>query len=146
MVAEIKRITQEEGFSWFHQIEFISCFVGTLQYHDDFETTGCHEYPRYPIETLVDSGGDCEDKAILLASLLNLAGYDANLLLSSNHCAVGVLGSEDMSGDYYLDKGRRYYFIEATTPAGCGIKSDEFKKGFRAFDIVEKDENPSPSE
>jgi len=28
------------------------------------------EYPRYPVETLVDGVGDCEDSAILYASIV----------------------------------------------------------------------------
>jgi len=35
------------------------------------------EYPRYPIESLVDEIGDCEDSAILYASLVRTLGYGA---------------------------------------------------------------------
>jgi len=35
------------------------------------------EYPRYPIESLVDEIGDCEDTAILYASLVRTLGYGA---------------------------------------------------------------------
>jgi hypothetical protein len=135
MAAELKRVSGEEGFSPRRELEFVSCFVGVLQYYDDLATTGVPEYPRYPVETLVDSGGDCEDKAILLASLLNLMDYDVKLILSTNHCAVSVLDPGDLCGDYYFEGEKRYYFIETTTPAGCGKKSDQFKNGFRIFQI-----------
>ena len=38
------------------------------------------EYPRYPVETLVDEGGDCEDTAILYASLIRTLGHGALLV------------------------------------------------------------------
>ena len=60
------------------------------------------EYPRYPIETLVDNEGDCEDTAILTASLLNLMGYDAVLLDVPEHMAVGISGGNvSFSGFHY---------------------------------------------
>ncbi|MCK5213352.1 MAG: PKD domain-containing protein, partial [Dehalococcoidia bacterium] len=39
-----------------------------------------YEYPRYPIETLVDETGDCEDTAILYASLVRTLGAGAMLV------------------------------------------------------------------
>lgn len=37
---------------------FVLSFVQNLRYTSDEETTGYEDYPRYPIETLVDGGGD----------------------------------------------------------------------------------------
>jgi len=37
------------------------------------------EWPLYPIETLVDAAGDCEDTAILLVSLLRAMGVESQL-------------------------------------------------------------------
>jgi len=39
------------------------------------------EYPRYPVETLVDGIGDCEDTAILYASLVRTLGHGALLVI-----------------------------------------------------------------
>jgi hypothetical protein len=39
------------------------------------------EYPRYPIETLVDGGGDCEDTAILYTSLVRTLGHGALMVV-----------------------------------------------------------------
>jgi len=33
------------------------------------------DYPRFPLETLIHGIGDCEDKSMLLAALLKLAGF-----------------------------------------------------------------------
>ena len=39
------------------------------------------EYPRYPIETLVDGTGDCEDTAILYTSLIRTLGHGALMVI-----------------------------------------------------------------
>ena len=51
------------------------------------------EYPRYPVETLVDGVGDCEDSAILYASIVRTFGYSAGVLLAS----------VDTNGDQVMD-------------------------------------------
>jgi hypothetical protein len=95
---------------------FILAFVQSLPYTVDSETTGCTEYPRYPIETLWDNGGDCEDTSILLAAIVEALNYDTVLLYmeSSEHMATGILGSEGFSGSYYLHNGQKYYYCETT--------------------------------
>jgi len=74
------------------------------------------EYPNYPIETLFKNkcGGDCEDKAILTASLLDFIGFDTALIRLPNHMAVGVkLSESDVPNyDFYQDD---YYYLETTT-------------------------------
>ena len=40
---------------------------------------GFFEYPRYPVESLVDEAGDCEDSAILYASIIRTLGVGARL-------------------------------------------------------------------
>lgn len=50
------------------------------------EECGC-EWPRYPIETLATGYGDCEDTAILFASLIRTLGYGAWLAEVPGHMA-----------------------------------------------------------
>ena len=78
-------------------------------------TTEWNEYPRYPLETLFDRGGDCEDTSILVAALLDRMGYDICLLILSkaNHCAVGV-SLDGVTGSYYNHDGKKYYYLETT--------------------------------
>ena len=61
-------------------------FVQEIPYEEEIDC----EYPQYPIETLVNDKGDCEDKSILCASFLDLLGYNVSLLSLPNHMAVGV--------------------------------------------------------
>ena len=97
------------------EVNFIASFVQNLEYLKDSPTNESVEYPRYPIETLFnqDGGGDCEDKAILTASLLEKSGFEVALFRLPDHMAVGVqLGEDDSSNEYYVDN---YYFLETTT-------------------------------
>jgi len=76
------------------------------------------DYIRYPVETMIERNGDCEDTAILYAALLKAAGFDTVLLRfpgqngESGHWAVGVRG--DFEGTYYKHKGKKYYYAETT--------------------------------
>jgi len=92
-------------------------FVQSMEYTQDSVATGYNEYPKFPIETLVEDGGDCEDTAILLASILQQMGYGVRLILlpDDNHMALGVAGDESLSGTYYKENGTRYYYVETTS-------------------------------
>ena len=58
-------------------IEMVLAFVqGAIDYQRD---PAGKEWPLYPIETLVDGVGDCEDTAILLVSLLRAEGVGSTL-------------------------------------------------------------------
>jgi hypothetical protein len=74
---------------------------------------GGYDYPRYPIETLVDKEGDCEDKACLLVALLKTLGYDCALLVYPTHVAAGI-NCPDCKGSSYKLNGRNYYYLETT--------------------------------
>ena len=118
---EILRAAQSVGLSKIETADMTAAFVQSLPYTLDIKTTGFEEYPKYPIETLVDSCGDCEDKSALLVSLLQSMGYETVLIIFPGvHGAVGIKRLEGMNGAYYEYNGARYYYIE-TTDAGWQI-------------------------
>lgn len=95
------------------RIEFAAAFVQEAIPYVSEEG----EYPRYPVETLVD-GGDCEDKSILLAAILRAMGYRTALLVfdgNPGHMAVGV-ECLDCWGSYYQKDGVKYFYLETTKP------------------------------
>ena len=95
------------------KINFIASFVQGIEYTKDDPENETYEYPRYPLETLKEKRGDCEDKAILTAALLYSLGYNVSLIRLPQHMAVGVNLSEKISVySYYVD---HYYFLETTT-------------------------------
>jgi predicted transglutaminase-like cysteine proteinase len=94
------------------EINFITSFVQNIPYMKDDPNNDSYEYPQYPIETLREQHGDCEDKAILTAALLSGLGYNVSLLRLPHHMAVGVhLDTAIGSYQYYVD---RYYYLEVT--------------------------------
>lgn len=94
-------------------INFVASFVQSIEYKNDDPANTSYEYPRYPIETLKEKRGDCEDKAILTAALLDALGFNVTLLRLPQHMAVGVHLNETIAEyTYYVDQ---YYFLETTT-------------------------------
>ena len=100
---------------------FLLAFVDCIPY-DYEEYYGNYEYWRFPIETLYDSTGDCEDTSILYAALGKAMNYDVCLFTFPGHMAAGV-GLEDYSytnihniPSYFTDEttGTDYYFCETT--------------------------------
>lgn len=79
--------------------------------------TPADEYIKYPAETLVDGGGDCEDSALLLASLLTARPFDRDcaILHPPNHVGLGLAG-EGYVGTFYAHEGTEYFFVETTAP------------------------------
>ena len=98
------------------QIELALSFVQSLPYAYDSTTKGVDEYLRYPVETLVDGCGDCEDKVALLSALLYEMGVDFILLIMPEHMAIGVHCDEVDAKRGMLFHGKRYYYLETTMP------------------------------
>jgi hypothetical protein len=126
LATSIRTNAQEEGYDSLQTVSFAASFVQSLQYTSDLITTSYDEYPRYPFETLVDEGGDCEDTSILMASLIDALGYGVLIITfpettdSSGHCGVGVKCGEGIYGSYYEQSDGKYYYLE-TTASGWEI-------------------------
>lgn len=120
LAEELKDCADSEGWSSFKLVSFTLAFVQSLEYTSDSVTTGYDEYPRYPIETLVDKGGDCEDTSVLFATLIQAdpMNIDAVLLIlpadNPEHMAAGVAGENGIQGAYYEYDERNYYYCETT--------------------------------
>jgi len=88
------------------------------------------EYPRYPIETLTDGIGDCEDTAILYASLIRTLGHGALLVTVdtdgdtiADHMVAFVPVGDDFvaqypSRSYWTYQGKTYAFAETAVEGG----------------------------
>lgn len=128
IVQIFKEAGEEKKFTDYDTIMNIVSFVQSLPYTSDKVTTGYDEYPRYPVETFIDNGGDCEDTAILTAALLHELGFDVVLIQLPGHMAVGVKGSDTLQGTYYDYQGSRYYYLETT---GSGWDVGEFPEEYK---------------
>ena len=128
LVEKITNAAQTKGFTVAQTVEFAAAFVQSLPYTVDSVTTPYDEYPRYPLETLKDNGGDCEDTSILLASIVDKMGYGTVLIRFPTHIGVGVKGGENIPGDYWEYEGNKYYYIETTGENwGIGKLPEEYK-------------------
>ena len=115
LAAALRDIRDQEEWSSFNEIENLLTFAQTMEYHSDRAPDGkSMDWPKYPLETLWDNGGDCEDSAILAASLLLSLGYDVALLFLPEHAALGIAGAGGLPGTFLQVGGQRYYYYETT--------------------------------
>lgn len=118
----------ELGLEPYEKVHFIANFVQKLAFTLDVDTTGFDDSARYPIETLVDEGGDCEDTAILLGKIMSALDYDAVLIRFPTHIALGVLEDKKYAGTYFPYDGKKYFYLETTGEAGrLGIVPPEYQ-------------------
>jgi hypothetical protein len=123
IATELEKQASGRHYDDEQEVNFAASFVQNLTYKEDVNG----EYPKYPVETLVDKGGDCEDMAILTAALLQAMGYDAVLIRFSppkegdaGHMAVGVAVTGVSGGRSYSHDGQTYYYLETTSPWPVG--------------------------
>jgi hypothetical protein len=115
MVAEkLQEASSKKEYGSYDEVSFVLAFIQSLPYTSDSVTSGHDEYPRFPLETQVDNGGDCEDTAILFVTLTLIMGYGTVYINPPEHYAVGVLGEEGLPGYYFTYKDKHYYYCETT--------------------------------
>lgn len=134
---------RSEGLSSRQMIDLAIAFVQGLEYTSDVNEP-YNEYPKYPVETLKERGGDCEDTAILLAAILRTLGYGVVLLEvpSKKHMALGLKGEDSIPGTYVEVDGTRYYYVETT---GEGWRVGQAPDGYTNVrtEIRSVDDHPS---
>ena len=106
---------EKRGLDETDNVYNVIAFVQSLQYVYDRSSKQEDDYVRFPVETLVDGVGDCEDMAILAASILYEMGYGVLLVSLPEHLALAVQCSEFFPGTYYEYEGSRYYYLEMTS-------------------------------
>ncbi len=109
-----RAFSEEEGYYAQYEPYAAISFVQSIDYAYDVDSTGYSEYPKYPIETLVEGNGDCEDMSMLLAGILREMGYGVCYIVYDDHIAVGIKGADDLPGTYFNYNGTRYYYVETT--------------------------------
>ncbi len=104
------------GYGDYRIVEFMIGFVQSFEYVRDDIGTGYDEYPKFPLETLYDMVGDCEDTGILPASLIRETGYGVVLVMFEDHVGMGVSGESTLEGYSFGYDGLPYYYVETTSP------------------------------
>ncbi len=106
-------LAKQHSLNEWEAINLVVAFVQQLSYQQ--EVTCQMEWAKYPIETLVENGGDCEDTAILLAALLRKLGFGTILMNPPGHMAVGI-ACNNCNGSHIRYDGLQYYYVETTYP------------------------------
>jgi hypothetical protein len=115
LLEELRTVRHLQGLSDDEYVELMAVYVQSLRYESLEQSPA-----KFPAETIVDSGGDCDDKSLLLAGLLAREGYSVALLSfePEAHMAIGI-GSDD-----YLYKKTGYAFLETTNYSFVGVPTD----------------------
>ncbi len=115
VVSIIRECQIQADYSDYEMVmEAINFVQKNIEYRGDMETKGVVEYPKYPIETLFDGCGDCEDTSVLLAAIIKQMNYGVILLAYDDHMAVGIKGGDGLFGTYYEYEGSKYFYVETT--------------------------------
>ena len=131
LAHDLGYISEINNFDNLTRMNFLLSFVQkAMNYYDDQTYTGFYDYYKFPLETLVEGGGDCEDKSLLLATIAHDLGYDVVLFVlnvtslgsTTGHVAVGVHFNKvnhdnffaQYLRDYYVYHDKKYYYMETT--------------------------------
>ncbi|HJJ38452.1 MAG TPA: hypothetical protein O0X47_07945 [Methanocorpusculum sp.] len=105
---------ESHGLTGDEYVELLTTYVQNIPY----KTVGAEV--NFPIETVIEDQGDCDDKSILLAGLLARSGYAAGVVVLSeeNHMTAAVKTKEGESGrsknqisEYILIETTRFAYI-----------------------------------
>ena len=116
----ISSMCSDKGYNRYETALEAIRFVQEIPYSYDENThPGFIDWPSYPVETVFDRTGDCEDFTILLAGILTGLGFDVVFLNFPGHIMVGIA---DIPREYmyrgsiihYSFEGKDYYPIEST--------------------------------
>ncbi len=86
------------------------------------------EYVQNPAETLTSGGDDCDGKALLLATMLESIGIDADIGLTFSHAFVRAQIPEALTK--YKHQGSDYVWLDSTSHFSFGshnIKDSEIR-------------------
>jgi len=126
LAEKLNNTATQLGYGSVDEANFVLAFVQSIPYAFDNVSTGYQDYPRFPVETLVDHVGDCKSHSILFATLMLILGYGTVFINPPDHLAVGVLGN-NLQGTYWIYNNQTYYYCETT---GSGFTIGELPQQF----------------
>lgn len=109
------------------EVKLALSLVEKIPYSFDIDSTGKEDYWRYPIETLADGTGDCEDFAILAVALLSAMGHRTcffdipGTLIEAGHAAMGVAELPEDVGESFEAADKAHFAYVETTSEGFRI-------------------------
>jgi predicted transglutaminase-like cysteine proteinase len=145
---QIRQASTRDRLGALGEINNVLAFAQSFRYVLDEVDKGVKEYPKYPLETLVEDKGDCEDHAIAAAACLLKLGHEVRLVYVSygsgaDHMALAVAGPDDLPGGYFLrdsSSGTTFYYCEVSTDASSQNPNAVV---FRMGEVPEKEKSAS---
>jgi predicted transglutaminase-like cysteine proteinase len=152
VATRLRGIVSEHGYDRLSEIHLAMAFTLSLRYASDEDEFG-GEYPRFPVETLVDKRGDCEDHAILCGAILYRLGHRVALVLMDTgpkvgHAALAVEAPVPVEGVSFhsSETGTEMFYCEVTpgdvttetttdVQWWLGMAPPKEASGFRVFPI-----------
>ena len=123
------------GYNDIESINFVLSFVQqNIEYEDDGISTNVSEYWKFPVETLVEGTGDCEDSSILFQSIIKNMGYDVVMIFyiiddETGHLSTGININDSLNGYAVTYNNMDYYYCETTSNGyQIGDKPDDIPK------------------
>jgi hypothetical protein len=116
LVKKIKDASLNYNLKKTDTVDLVGTFVQSLVHGNQNIATPYDDRPLYPIETLFEQGGDCEDTSILAAALLQRLEYNQVFFVFTQpkHVALGV----DIPMAPYVNgweyQAKRYIYLETT--------------------------------
>jgi hypothetical protein len=109
LIQSFRSIRTDHNYSDDEYLELLTVFVQSLPY-DNESAVHPGNPSRFPVETIVEGTGDCDDKSVLLAGFLSREGFNVSLLLfiPEHHMAVGI------AGDRMQYRNSGYMYVETT--------------------------------
>ena len=121
LLAAISDYYSDNTSLYYGFLQFVLHFVeAAIPYRYDTNDWAMDEWPRYPVETLVERMGDCEDTAILFASIVRPYVQSVHLIILPGHCAAAVpvdwsyIEQADFTVGYYEYDGMYFVMVETT--------------------------------
>ena len=137
LIAEFK--TYNSKITESSILNFLLKFAQYIEYQSDEEYMGTSEYWKFPLETLFDQGGDCEDTSILFCAL----AHQCRSKLALNYDTAVLLLPGHMAGAIKLDSKTTWSYCE-TTSTGYTLgeipsSMKNYVKDSRYYTVIEVD-------
>jgi len=95
-------------------VEYVANSMDFIALNTEYMKDGKMGFTKYPLETLWDGGGDCEDLSVLAGSMFAWAGVRTGVVVSPKHAAVAISFDEpEESTDYPRMKKAAELFDDA---------------------------------
>ena len=147
-----------DGWSDYKRMSFVLAFTQYIEYVSDTESKGVEEYWKFPLETLYEQNGDCEDTSILFCAIASAMHYKSAMLLFYGHMAAGVelpdgtITENSKASEPFPEDGVSYYYCETTStdyalgtaPSGYEYNGTYYRYG-NMGDIIPVDAVPVSS-